>query len=565
MIRTALSTLCFCLLMASSFGQGGPSPVIGEAFGHINRGQTDKAIAKLDSFLLENPGDYTALSVLGLAYRSQKDYVASLSAYEKAHEAQPENGRALFNVGISQALAGNMDAAFECLFKVRDANSFNVNNAGLSPAATALKTDPRYRELFPTKEQFAAPFAEANAEIIHEWQGEAASDQFGWVARRIGDVDDDGVWDFVTSAPTNREGGTNAGKIYVYSGQSGALLWSAIGSEVNGQLGMSAESAGDVNNDGIPDVVSGAPFANQVYVYSGRDGSLIHQWQGSDSAGVFGRDVKGVGDLNGDGHCDVLIGEPFRIYGSALRSGGEDKAGRVWLYSGKDGEVLMQWEGKRAGDAFGTAISGSTIEGKTFLMMGAPAAGENRGGEVQVYTGLKKKPFFTMEADSTGRNLGAMFMSVVGDVDADGTPDLYAADFSNAAKGSATGRVYIYSGKTGKTILTLTGEQAGDGFGIGVADAGDVNQDGHADLVIGAWQYSTLAPSGGKVYVYSGKDGSELSTFSGQVVGETLGFDATGLGDVNKDGIIDLLITSAWSGIQGSQSGRVFVVSGKVE
>ncbi len=156
-----------------------------------------------------------------------------------------------------------------------------------------------------------------------------------------------------------------------------------------------------------------------------------------------------------------------------------------------------------------------------------------------------------------------MFESVVGDVDHDGTADIYSSDWPNSARGRSTGRIYVYSGKTHQPLITLTGENPGDGFGIGVADMGDINRDGHDDLVIGAWQFNGAAPSGGKIYVYSGKDATLIRSLTGRVPGETLGFDATGLGDVNGDGIPDLLVTSAWSGINGTRSGRVLVISGK--
>jgi hypothetical protein len=123
--------------------------------------------------------------------------------------------------------------------------------------------------------------------------------------------------------------------------------------------------------------------------------------------------------------------------------------------------------------------------------------------------------------------------------------------------------VYVHSGATGEQLYSWTGEAAGDGFGIGVSDAGDVNLDGHDDLIIASWQYRGKAPSGGKCYVYSGKDGSIIRTITGKVPGETLGFDTTNLGDINEDGIPDFLVTSAWSAINGFQSGRVYVISGK--
>jgi len=69
--------------------------------------------------------------------------------------------------------------------------------------------------------------------IVREWRGEASEDQFGWIARNIGDVDGDGVTDIVTSAPTHGANSSNAGRVYVYSVGSGKLLWKvATGGEI---------------------------------------------------------------------------------------------------------------------------------------------------------------------------------------------------------------------------------------------------------------------------------------------------------------------------------------------
>ncbi len=112
-----------------------------------------------------------------------------------------------------------------------------------------------------------------------------------------------------------------------------------------------------------------------------------------------------------------------------------------------------------------------------------------------------------------------------------------------------------------KIIREWDGEAMNDQFGWIARNMGDVNHDRHADLIVGAWQYAGAAVSGGRATLYSGKDGSLLKTYTCRIPGETFGFDAVGIGDVDGDGIIDLLITSAWSGIHGYHSGRMFILS----
>jgi hypothetical protein len=91
-----------------------------------------------------------------------------------------------------------------------------------------------------------------------------------------------------------------------------------------------------------------------------------------------------------------------------------------------------------------------------------------------------------------------------------------------------------------------------------------VDGDGIEDLIVGAWQYGEVAVSAGRAYLYSGKDGRLIKTITCRTPGDTFGFDAVGLGDVDRDGTADLLITSGWSGVNGHHSGRVFVISSGV-
>ena len=112
---------------------------------------------------------------------------------------------------------------------------------------------------------------------------------------------------------------------------------------------------------------------------------------------------------------------------------------------------------------------------------------------------------------------------------------------------------------TGRRLWTLTGESRGDGFGTSPSVAGDIDGDGYADLIVGAWQYGGAAVSGGRAYLYSGRTHELLRTYTCRIPGDTFGFDAVGLGDVDGDGVDDLLITSGWSAVSGHHSGRVFL------
>jgi hypothetical protein len=530
-------------------------PSVAQATARLQAQDPAGAVKILDAVTAREPGNVTAWRTLGAALLQTKEPDRAIVALEKALALQPNRPDVFYNLASAHALKGDLDGAINWLGRAKTAGNIDMTRAEIDPNLAAVRAHPKFRALLPTDADFAAPFVEP-VRIIREWRGEAANDQFGWIARNIGDVDRDGVTDLVTSAPTSSRGGSRAGRVYVYSTLTGKLLWSVDG-KANDQLGIGIEAAGDVNADGAPDVVASAPGRGEAYVYSGRDGAVLLTLKGASPAESFGRHVSGVGDLNRDGHADVCIGAPGRGAGSP------DK-GRAVVYSGKDGSVLLELTGEVEGDAFGSTVAGDPFGTGRLIVVGAPRAGAAHTGRGYVYDGLSRTPKFVIESDATGVALGAMFASIPGDVNGDGADDVYVSDFPNAAKGASTGRVYVHSGRDGRRLYTFTGETAGEALGTSPANVGDVDGDGHADILVGAWQYAGAAVSGGRAYLYSGQDGRLLKTYTCKTPGDTFGFDAVGLGDVDADGSVDFLITSAWSGVRGFHSGRVFLISSGV-
>jgi len=561
----AAAAVAFATLIAIALAHASPARANADAdadakrlvaaTGLINAGKFDDAAKILEDLRRRDPANTQILRPLGRAYLRNKQFDRALAVMQEILAKQPDAPQELYGVGVVHAARHENDAAFEWLGKAKATRRIDMTMIQADPNLAGLHDDPRFAALLPQPEDFENPFVE-NVKIIREWDGEGANDQFGWIARSLGDVDGDGAADFVTSAPTRSAGGEQAGRVYAYSTRSGKLLWMVDG-KPGDQLGTGLESAGDVDGDGVQDVVASAPGSDTAYVYSGKDGHVLLTLHGEAKGDNFGNHVSTVGDIDHDGHADVIVGAP------ANKAGGEG-AGRAYVYSGKDGHVLLTLTGEHAGDQFGSAVTGYTDAKRAFLVVGAPTAGPRKTGRVYVYDKLTDKPKFTFDSDGTGNLLGYMFLAVPGDVDGDGVPDIYASDWSNAAKGPATGRVYVYSGRTGKVLLTLTGETAGEGFGTTHATAGDVDRDGRADLIVGSWQYAGAAISGGRAYLYSGKDGKLLRTYTSRIPGDTFGFDAVALGDVDGDGDTDFLITSAWSAIHGFHSGRVFVISSGV-
>jgi hypothetical protein len=326
-------------------------------------------------------------------------------------------------------------------------------------------------------------------------------------------VDGDGKADFIVGASSSNPGGlSNAGSAYVYSGATGALLYQKNGAAAGDGLGNSVAGAGDVNSDGNTDFIVGAKFADpgglnaagSAYVYSGATGALLYQKNGAAAIDHFGESVAGAGDMNGDGKADFIVGA------SVADPGGLSGAGSAYVYSGATGALLYQKNGAAAGDLLGISVGGA------------------------------------------------------GDINGDGKADfIVGASVANPGGLSAAGSAYVYSGATGALLYQKNGAAAGDHFGESVAGAGDVNGDGKADFIIGAWRADLGGLfDAGSAFLYSGASGSLLYQKNGVAANDNLGFSVAGGGDVDADGKADFIIGASLADPGGlNAAGSAYVIS----
>ena len=464
---------------------------------------------------------------------------------------------ALYNAACACALLGRTDDAFAYLDQAFGCGFDRRGLVPMDPDLASLRGDRRFAKYLPVEDP--SKLFKGDVRVLFTFEGESAGDQFGWEGRNAGDVDADGTNDILLSAPFRSEDGANAGKVYVYSGATGTLLFAHTGIP-GATLGVGIESAGDVDGDGHADVLASATFSGRapgiVYVYSGRSGEQLHTLTAGERGDLFGARVTGMGDFDDDGSADIAVGAPGSDHA------GKD-AGRVYLFSGSTGRRLLALDGEKAGDEFGDSISAVRFGDQRLVAVGAGGAGRAGRGRVYVYDYQDRSARlrFPIEADQTGVQLGHLFLSFLGDIDGDGFPDVYVADWENNARGYTTGRIYVHSGDTGKRLLRLTGEHQGDAFGTGPATAGDIDGDGYDDLIVGSWRSDEGAQGAGKCTVFTAA-GEVLMQIVCTAAGDAFGYGAVGLGDIDKDGGIDFLITAARSNVRGKKSGRAFVIAG---
>ncbi len=336
------------------------------------------------------------------------------------------------------------------------------------------------------------------------------------------------------------------------------------GLESGGQFGEVLADAGDVNGDGISDLLVGSPNADwgaaskgAVAIHSGADGTRLNRWVGEHKGDQFGTSVAAAGDLNLDGMPDFLIGAK-----NAENSNGY-ATGAVYAYSGADGSLLKKWTGVQPGQGFGAsvaAIQDLDADGIPDVIIGSPHRTDafSNSGTVEVYSGLTDTLIHTWSGPFDDAKAGTQ-VADIGDFDGDGVHDIcLSAPGATAGSFSNYGAIFYMSGADGSMLKHLKSPFYHNNFGVSFANAGDVDQDGVNDLIVGADNRSK-----GHAYVYSGRTDVQLFRFYGKFYGSRFGASVASAGDVDEDGVPDFLIGDPTSKADGLiHAGSTYVYSG---
>lgn len=402
--------------------------------------------------------------------------------------------------------------------------------------------------------------------LVYQLKGYSVNDEFGQATAPLGDIDGDGFNDLLIGAHNGDIGFTNSGAARVYSGRDGSLLFTSSGAAKGSHHGSGVSGAGDIDKDGVNDIIVGVISDNDARVGPGGDvriistasGKQLFTFAGHKVEDNFGHAVAGVGDVNADGWPDVAVGAP-----GTWR---KNIPGYVQVFSGRDGTALYQLQGLKPskGDRFGFSLSGAgdiNNDGFADLIVGA-VGDSDRGyhsGAVYLFSGRNGTLLRRYIGTSKNQEMGHS-VAQVADLDGDNLPETFAGSFHMTDYGYSR----VYSSRDGSVIHEFRGDQKGDAFGHSVAAVGDVNGDGVEDLLVGAADarffpeayLPFFRSTPGYARVYSGASGAPLVTWWGRD-NIHLGYVVSAAGDINNDGFADMILGTTIIG----DIGEAWVVS----
>ncbi|NOT54518.1 MAG: hypothetical protein HOP18_07930 [Deltaproteobacteria bacterium] len=333
---------------------------------------------------------------------------------------------------------------------------------------------------------------------------------FGFSVAGAGDVNKDGTPDLLVGALGQEE----RGKAFVFSGKDGKLVYSLQPPKLqNGAgFGWASASVGDITGDGVSDMAIGA-FAQEnigyVYLFNGSDGKILRTIAPPAGCLSFGWSLDTAGDINKDGVADLIIGAPYTTVGE------NTVQGRVFVFSGKDDALLMTLEHPQpmAGAVFGWHVVGvgdQDKDGVPDFLIGAPYQDVNNviaQGSAYVLSGATGKSLFTLK-NPLPRPYSVFGYTVTAgpDVNQDGVPELLVgAPYQSVDQFHIQGEVFLFNGRDGRHLTTFDNPypHQGSSFGYTIASPGDINGDKIPDFAFGASGQGIMdKPSVGRVMIF---------------------------------------------------------------
>ena len=381
-------------------------------------------------------------------------------------------------------------------------------------------------------------------------------DYFGTSIANIGDLNNDGTYDIAVGAPLDDAGDTNSGTIHIMFMNSNGTASDTVeinsnttnGPDLNNddEFGSSIANIGDLNGDGVSDIAVGAPLDDAGDTNSGTIHIIFMNSNGTVSGTIeinsnttngpdlnnddrFGSSIANIGDLNGDGVSDIAVGAPFDDAGGSNR-------GAIHI-------IFMNSDG----------TASDTVEINDTVANG-PVLANN--------------------------DLFGISIANIGDLNGDGTSDIAVGAYGDDGSGSSIGAIHIMFMNSNGTVsdtIEINDDTANgpdlydiDEFGSSIANIGDLNGDGVSDIAVGAHADDAGDTNRGAIHIMFMNSNGTVSgtieindnTTNGPVLSnnDSFGSSIANIGDLNNDGISDIVVGAINDDTSGTNSGTIHIM-----